>query len=223
MKKNKPSPVLSELLRESRIKEEKNSHGHEALESSKSERKHQLSLGHLILEFKANETTSVDEEKPVTSLKRGAPRKAQEDKVKAFKVLLAPKYLEKFHLVQKAQKFKHHKTFGNSKKLMSLLDRLDDLEEREFRRVHMLKKLLQDFNKIRRSFESVFKRADRSPKTQEYLQQLTKKFKTIHYVFYVLAMSEQELKEYLNQEERDALTLALYMTKKEEAGELKLS
>jgi hypothetical protein len=190
---------------------------------SKENRKEQLKIGNIILEYEKISSVEVPEERTIEDLKkRGGQYKPVEEKVKPIKAHLSPKYFKKFNDIERPKKFRHTKAFGNSRKLISIIDKIEKLEAREKRRVDALRKVLRDFHGIRKQYQSYFKRNEKADYVAHFLDELKKKYNTINYVYHALSYRRDEIDEYLSKDESDALSFALYMSTKEESGELKL-
>lgn len=190
---------------------------------SKENRKEQLKIGNIILEYEnLNHIEEPEDHINEDSRKRGGQYKPDNEKVRPIKAHLSPKYFKKFNEIERPKKFKHTKSFGNSRKLITIIDKIDELEAREMRRVDALRKVLREFHGIRKQYQSYFKRNEKADYVAHFLEELKKKYNTINYVYHALSYRRDELDVYLSKDESDALNFALYMSRKEESGELKL-
>lgn len=195
----------------------------ETTSPSKENRKEQLKIGNIILEYEnLNHTEEAEDQIDENLKKRGGQYKPDDEKVRPIKAHLSPKYFKKFNNIERPKKFKHTKDFGNSRKLITIIDKIEQLEAREKRRVDALRKVLREFHGIRKQYQSYFKRNEKSDYVAHFLEELKKKYNTINYVYHALSYRRNEIDEYLSKDESDALSFALYMNTKEESGELKL-
>jgi hypothetical protein len=190
-------------------------------EAAPVDRSTQLKVGNILLEYEAKRLREEEftSELP-TENNRGGQRKHTEEKVKPIRLSLSPKYFNRFINTVRPVKYKHCKKFGNARKLMSILDKIEELEKREKRRSDALRSLLREFYKIKGQYESSFKRSENSQYVQHFLDEFKKKYKTINYIYHALSITRNDIDEYLTKDESDALSFAIYMNQKEESGEL---
>lgn len=188
---------------------------------STEQEKAQVNLYHMTFEYQKEVDTpeEVKKEEEQKKDRRGRPEKSKEEKNQKIYISLPQSYLAKFRKIEKPKEFKKYKRFGDSRKAMALIDRLEKLEARERLRISKLQGELKSFHEMIKEYKIHFKNGDNTTYAHHFMKKLERSYRRILLIYDALSFKRDDIRDYLSVKEDSELAFIFRMKMKEDDGE----
>lgn len=139
---------------------------------------------------------------------------------KFLEIELLPEESTRFKKIRPSLEQSRYKTFGNKRKLLSLLDKCDSLEKREHIRLEKFKGLLRSFSDEVARFKVEFKRPDNIRLLNEYMDKMKSGLEKLSFIYDALGFTRDELYYTMGKKDQESLAYFLKFKGMKENGKL---